>query len=108
MCIRDRIDAIEARIGAFEPRERAQRVPIMIEPAMRDHRGFQRVLARMAEGRVTDVMGKAQGLGQIFVQPQRPGDAAADLRDFDAVRQPDAIVVAVGRHEDLRLSLIHI
>ena len=63
----------------------------------------QRVLAGMAERRVAEVVGKAQSLGQILVEPQRAGDRPADLRDFEAVGQPDAIMVAVGRDEHLGL-----
>ncbi|KAK0359092.1 hypothetical protein LTR94_032671, partial [Friedmanniomyces endolithicus] len=44
-------------------------------------------------------------LGQIVVQPQGVGQRAGDLRHFQAVRQPGAIVVALMRHEDLRLLL---
>ena len=57
----------------------------------------------MAERRVADIVRQAQRLGQILVQPQRARDGAADLRDFDAVGQPDAEMVAVGGHEHLRL-----
>jgi hypothetical protein len=57
----------------------------------------------MAEGRVADVVGEAERLGEILVEPQRPGDRAADLRDFQAVGQADPEMVAVGRDEDLRL-----
>jgi hypothetical protein len=52
---------------------------------------------------MSEVMSKAQGLGQIFIQAQRPGDGAPDLRDLEAVRQPDAKVITVGGNEDLRL-----
>ena len=57
----------------------------------------------MAERRVADIVREAQRLGQILVEPQRARDRAADLRDLDAVRQPDAEMVAVGRQEHLRL-----
>jgi hypothetical protein len=75
----------------------------MIEAAMRCHRGLQRILARMAEGRMADIVRQAQRFGQIFVEPESARDAAADLRDLDAVGQADAVMIAIGRDEHLRL-----
>src|SRR3546814_1242214 len=76
---------------------------VVIEAAVRRHCGLQRILARVTEGRVADVVREAQGFGQILVEPERARDTAADLRDLDAVGQPDAIMLAVGRDEHLRL-----
>jgi hypothetical protein len=57
----------------------------------------------MAERRVAEVVRKAQHLGQVLVQPERAGDGPADLGDFEAVGQPDPVMVAVGRDEHLGL-----
>ena len=57
----------------------------------------------MAEGRVADVVGEAQRLGQILVEAERPGDGSADLGDFEAVGESDPEMVAVGGDEDLGL-----
>src|SRR3546814_6390388 len=76
---------------------------IMIEAAVHRHRGFQRILPRMAERRMADIVRQAQGFGQILVEPERARDAAADLRNLDTVGQADAIMIAVGRDEHLRL-----
>ena len=46
----------------------------MVEPAKGLHRFFQRILARMTEGRMANIVGQAQGLGQILIQAQRAGD----------------------------------
>src|SRR5690606_31198016 len=97
------VEAIKAGIGAFKARERAQRMAIMVEPAMRLHRCFQRMLSGMAERRMTDIVRKAEGLGQILVEPERASDAATDLCHFDAVGQPNAVMIAVGRNKYLRL-----
>ena len=75
----------------------------MIEPALPGQRSLQRVLARMAERRMADVVRQTDRLGQVLVQPQRARDGAADLRHLQTVRQADAEMVAVGRHEHLRL-----
>jgi hypothetical protein len=75
----------------------------VIEPSAALQRRVERVLARMAERRVADIVGQAQGLGQILVEPERAGDHPADLRHLQAVGQADAVMIAVGRDEDLGL-----
>src|SRR3546814_4510321 len=57
----------------------------------------------MAERRMADIVRQAKGFGQILVEPERARDAAADLRNLDTVGQADAIMIAVGRDEHLRL-----
>jgi hypothetical protein len=57
----------------------------------------------MAEGRMADIVGEAERFGQVLVEPERAGDGPPDLRDLQAVGQADAIMVAVGRDEDLGL-----
>jgi hypothetical protein len=48
-------------------------------------------------------MREAERLGEILVQPQRPRERPPDLRDFEAMGQADAEMIAVGRDEHLRL-----
>jgi hypothetical protein len=57
----------------------------------------------VAEGRVADVVGEAQGLGQILVEAERAGGGSADLRDLEAVGEADPEMVAVRGDEDLGL-----
>src|SRR5258705_9029094 len=57
----------------------------------------------MAERRMAEVVSEAQGFGQILVEAERPGDCAANLRDLDAVSQPNAEMIPVGRDEHLGL-----
>ena len=72
-------------------------------PPALGHLRLQHLLAGMAEGRMADVVGEAQSLGQILVEAERPGHGAADLGDFEAVGEADPEMVAVGRDEDLGL-----
>ena len=103
------IEPIPARIGALDRHQRAQRVSVVIEPARapflhrRAERRLQRVFAGMAERRMADVMREAQSLGQILVEPKRARDRPADLRDFQAVGEPDAEMIAIGGEKHLRL-----
>ena len=76
---------------------------IVVEPAGIGERGVERVLASMAERRMAEVVGEAQSLRQVLVEPERASDGAADLRDFEAVRQAHAKMVAIGRDEHLGL-----
>ena len=97
------IEAVEADVGRLQPRHQPDGVGVVVEAAGLRHRRLQRVLARMAERRVAEVVGEAQGLGQILVEAERAGNRPADLRDFQAVGQADPVMVAVGRDEHLRL-----
>ena len=67
--------------------------------------GVEPLLAGVAERRVAHVVPEPDRLGQILVQPQRPGDDAGDARRLQRVRDPGAVVVAGGVDEDLRLAL---
>src|SRR5882724_5566218 len=50
-----------------------------------------------------EVMRQCDALGQILIELQRAGDAAADARHFHRVRQARAEVVARAVEEDLGL-----
>ena len=97
------VQAIEIRIRRFQPRQDAQRVRVVVEPAGVGQRGVQGILARVTEGRMAKIVSEAQRFGQVLVEPERARHCAADLRDFDAVGQADAEVIAVGCDEHLRL-----
>ena len=53
------------------------------------------LFAGVAEGSVAQIVPQRDGLGQILVEPQRPGDGAGDARHLEGVRQPGAVVVAL-------------
>ena len=63
----------------------------------------QTILARMAEGGMTQVVGQADGFDQILVELQGPGDRAAQLGHLQRMRQPRAEQVAFMVDEDLGL-----
>ncbi len=69
---------------------------VVVEPAARGERGVERLFARMAEWRMTDVMRQAKRFGEVLVEAQRPRQHAPDLRHFQAVSKADAEMVAVG------------
>ena len=97
------VEPVEIGVRSFQPGDDADGVGIVVEPADVGERGGQRVFASMAEWRVAEVVGEAQGLGQILIEAERAGDRPADLRDLDAVRQADPEMIAIGRDEHLGL-----
>ena len=91
-------------VGDIQPRmfgvallqlgEDAVGLPLMVIAAKVFHQIIQRRLAHMAKGRMTEIMGQTDRLGQILIAPQRPRHRPPHLRHFDAVGQPVAIMVA--------------
>src|SRR5215211_6281456 len=67
--------------------------------------GIEHPLARVAEGRVAEVVPQPYRLGQVLVEAERASHAARDPARFERVREPRAVVVALGRDEHLRLVL---
>ena len=98
---------LRPRPVALEHVDDAQRVLVVAEAALEAlaQRAVERRLARVPEGRVAEVVAQADRLGQVLVEAQRAGDGARDPDGLERVREPRAVVVALGRHEDLRLVL---
>ena len=67
--------------------------------------GVQHALADVPERRVPDVVPEADRLHEVLVERQRPRHGARDLRRLQRVGQPRPVVVALRRHEHLRLVL---
>lgn len=90
-------------IGTLQAHQHPQRVGVMVETAVPGHGIRQGILARMAEGRVTDIMREAERLGQILVKAKGPGDYAADLRHLETMGQAGTVMIPIRRDEDLCL-----
>ena len=69
------------------------------------HARVEHLLADVAEGRVPEVVPEPDRLGEVLVEPQRARDGARDPARLERVREPRAVVVALGRDEHLRLVL---
>ena len=96
------IQSFERRVTLFEQIDDAQTLQVMFKAATIAHATMQRLLSGVAEGRVSEIMRQRDGFDQIFVQPQRPGDTATDLRYLQGVRQAGSEQVALVVDEDLR------
>ena len=55
----------------------------------------QCALPCVAKGRVPQVMGQTDGLGQILVETQGAGNGAGDLRHLQCMGEPGAVEVAL-------------
>ena len=76
---------------------------VMVESPGIGERGIERILAAVTEGWMAEIVGQAQCFRQILVEAERARDCAADLGDFEAVRQAHPEMIAVRRDEHLRL-----
>ena len=93
----------ELRIALFELIHDAQRLQVVLEAAVLAHACVQRILPRMTERRVAQIVRETDGLDQRLVQTQRTRDRARNLRDLDRMRHARAVQIAFVIHEHLRL-----
>ena len=98
---------VQAAAVALEHLDHPQRVDVVLEAAAAAlvQRRVERLLAGVAEGRVAEVVAEPDRLGQVLVEAERPGDRAGDPAGLERVGEAGAVVVALGRDEDLRLVL---
>ena len=61
--------------------------------------------AGVAEGGVAEIVAERDGLHQILVEPQRPGDGATELGHLEGVGESGAGVIGGVRDKDLGLVL---
>ena len=76
------VEPVEFRVVFLEHVDYPQRLQIVLEAAEIHHAFIQRVLSRMPERCMAEVVGQADGLGQHFIQFQGARDGPGDLRDF--------------------------
>ena len=99
------VQPVEISIAPFEPGHDPQGLRIVVEAAEPGHAFFQRILAGMAKGRVPEVVGQRQRLGEILIEAERTRQRTRDLGHLDRMGQARAVMVAFMRDEDLRLVL---
>ena len=60
------------------------------------------VLAGMAKRSVPQIVGQRDGFGQILIETQNAGNGPGDLRHFQRMGQPGAVVIPLMVHKNLR------
>ena len=98
-----KIQSIEGGVAPLERSHHPQRLRVVIEAATRRETAIERALAGVTEGRMAEIVGERERLGQILIEPERSGKRARDLGNLERVRQPGAEVVALMKDEDLGL-----
>ncbi len=105
--VADVVGQVQSRAVALEHVDDPQRVLVVAElaPVALLQSGVEHGFADVPERRVPEVVAEPDRLGQVLVEPQCARDGPGDLRDLERVREPRAVVVALGRDEHLRLVL---
>jgi hypothetical protein len=75
---------------------------VVVEAASNGHRALKRIFARVSERWMAQVVGQAERFSQVLVKSEHPRHRTPDLSHFEAVSQPNPIVVAVRSDEHLR------
>ena len=57
----------------------------------------------MSERRMAEIVGERQRFGEVLVEAERARERAGDLRDFERVGEPRAVMIAFVIDEHLRL-----
>src|SRR5262245_39196581 len=97
------IKSIEACILALKPRHHPEALRIVVKPTEGCGCRRQSSLARVAKGRVAQIVSQGERLGQILVEPKHAGHSAGDLRHLQTMREARSIVVPLMEYEHLRL-----
>ena len=93
---------VEPGAVALELVDDAQRLLHVMEAV--GHEVREHLLAGVAERRVAEVVAHDDRLGEHLVEPEELGHRARELRHLERVRDARAVVIALGRQEDLRLA----
>ena len=99
------VEAVKAGIMSFQRRDDLDRLGVVIKPAMGRHQRVQGIFARVAKGRVPQIMGKSHGFGQFLIQPQSASDCARHLGDLDRMGQAGPEMIALVLHKHLSFVL---
>ena len=105
--LESQVQAVEFGVAGLEQIDHPQALEVVLEAlAIRadlQQAVVERVLSGMAERRVPDIVSQCDGFDQVFMQTQRSGDRAGNLRHLERVRHAGAKQVAFVVEEDLRL-----
>jgi hypothetical protein len=74
----------------------------MVKSAVIFHQIIKDVFAAVAERAVTDIVRKADGFGEIFIDAESAREGSSDGGHFDGMGQPGPVVVGGAVDKNLR------
>ena len=101
--LKAQVQAVKQRVTLLQVVHHAQALQVVLKTAVACHAFVEGILPGMAKGGVAQVMRQRNRLNQVFIEAQRAGDGAAQLRHLQGVRQARAEQVAFMVEEHLRL-----
>src|SRR5579864_8395574 len=97
------VEAFESRIAVLQAGDDRQRLGVVVEAAVAGKAAVERLLARVAERRMTEIVAQRAGFREILVKAECPGERAGDLGDLEGVGEPRSVMIALVVDENLRL-----
>ena len=98
-CLERQIQAVVGRVALFQRVDDAQALQVVLEPralgVVTLQASIQRILPGMTKRRMAQVVRQRNRFDQVFIELQRAGDGAPQLRHFQRMRQPGAEQVAL-------------
>ena len=97
------VQPAECRVPVLQTIHHAQRLEIVLEASERLHALIERILSRVTERRVTEIVGEADRLGQVFIESHGSRHRPGNLRHLERMGQPGSVMVALVIDEHLCL-----
>ena len=103
-CFVGQVQAEEGGVRVFEQIDNAERLAVVLESADLGSEAVEGLFAGVAEGRVSQIVGQADRLGQALVEAEGLGDGPSYLGDFNGMSEPGSVEVVETGCKDLRLA----
>src|SRR4029453_4554503 len=88
------VESRESGVFSFEFIDHMKALAVVLEAAMTAHQLIEGGFSRVAEWRMSEVMGQRDRFSEVFVQSQGARDVTRDGGDFDGVSKPGSKVIA--------------
>ncbi len=98
-----KVEAVEFRVAFFQKFDNAQALFVVLEPPVAPHELVEHGLARVAEGRVPQVVRQGNGFRQVFIQLQGFADRPGDLGHLQGMGQAGPVIIPLMVDEHLSL-----
>jgi len=99
------VEPVETGVAVFQPGHQPKGMRIVIEAANVARGIIESFLACMAEGGMSQIVRKAEGLGEVFVDGQQTRNGPRNLRHFQRMGETRPVIIPLILDEDLGLVL---